>query len=87
MPYLIRPIRTEDAQREGDFIRGLSEESLYCRLMYALREPYPAFINRLVHVDYRRTMAFVAVAGTYHEQFIGVARYAADPPSQLANLR
>ena len=80
VPYRIRPIRTEDAQREGDFIRGLSEESRYSRLMYALREPSPAFINRLVHVDYRRTMAFVAVAGTtYDEQFIGVARYAADP--------
>ena len=62
VPYRIRPIRTEDAQREGDFTRGSSEESRYSRLMYALREPSPAFINRLVHVDYRRTMAFIAVA-------------------------
>jgi acetyltransferase len=80
VPYRIRPIRTEDAQLECAFIRGLSEESRYSRLMYSLSEPYPALIDRLVNVDYERTMAFVAVAGaTTNEQFIGIARYAADP--------
>ena len=80
IPYLLRPIRIEDAQREAEFIRGLSDESRHNRLMYALREPYPGLIDKLVHVDYRATMAFVAVVGTTpDEHFIGVARYAADP--------
>ena len=80
VPYRIRPIRTEDVQREAEFIRGLSEESRYSRLMYALREPSPAQIDKLVQVDYRGTMAFVAVVGMLSDEyFIGVARYAADP--------
>jgi len=77
--YRIRPIRADDLQRERDFIMGLSEESRYTRMMYAMREPSPALLDRFVHVDYHRDMAFVALFGEQdHEQIIGVARYSAD---------
>jgi acetyltransferase len=75
--YLIRPIGLGDAAKERDFICGLSEESRYQRLMYSVREPSTAFIEQMVHVDCRHSMAFVAVAGEGRaERIIGVARYA-----------
>lgn len=77
--YGIRPIQPDDGGRELHFIRGLSDTSRFNRLMYTLREPSSEFIHQLVHVDYRRTMALVAVVGEADEErIIGVARYAAD---------
>lgn len=77
--YRIRPIRPTDAQREREFICGLSAESRYNRLMYTLREPSPALIEQLVDVDYHARMAFLAVVGRgAAERIIGIARYAAD---------
>ena len=71
-----------DAGRERDFICGLSEASRYNRLMYAVREPSAEFIDRMVHLDYQHSMAFVAVFGAGDaEHIIGVARYAAAPGS------
>lgn len=80
VPYVIRPIRVDDAARERAFICGLSAASRYSRLMYAVREPSAAFIDQLVNVNYRRTMAYVAVVGEGdQESIIGVARYADSP--------
>jgi acetyltransferase len=77
--YRIRPIRPTDAERERAFICGLSEESRFNRLMYTLREPSTELIEQLVDVDYRSTMAFLAVVGRgADERIIGIARYAAD---------
>lgn len=74
--YLIRPISAADADRERGFICGLSEASRYSRLMHAVREPSAAFIDQMVRVDFRHSMAFVAVVEAAAENFIGVARYA-----------
>lgn len=75
--YILRPIRPDDAQRERQFICSLSPESRYRRLMYSVREPSAAFVEQMVTVDYRRTMAFVAAVGEGDEEsIIGVARYA-----------
>lgn len=80
VPYFIRPIRVDDAARERAFICGLSAASRYSRLMYAVREPSASFIDQMVRVNYRRTMAFVAVMGEGdQEKIIGVARYADSP--------
>ena len=79
IPYRIRPIQADDAERERDFIRALSPESRYQRFMHNLREPGDALIARLVQVDYLRTMALVAVAGDgAAERIIATAQYAAD---------
>jgi acetyltransferase len=81
--YRIRPIRPEDAARELAFLKGLSAQSRYNRLFCAISEPSPTLISTLVHVDYERSMAFVAVTGTGEsEEIVGVARYAADPGSR-----
>jgi acetyltransferase len=77
--YFIRPIVPEDLQRELAFARALSEESRYHRLMYVLHEPTEAQLAPLIHVDYERNMALVALYGPEREQqIIGVARYARD---------
>jgi acetyltransferase len=77
--YRIRPIRADDSARERAFIVGLSPESRYTRMMSAMCEPPAALVERLVHVDYQRTMAFVAVLGAGDvERIIGVARYCED---------
>lgn len=78
-PYLIRPIRADDAERERDFIRGLSAESRYNRFMYEVGEPSRELIEHFVHVDYRKHMALVAVTGDgTEERIVGVARYVVD---------
>ena len=78
--YHIRPIRSDDAERESAFIMSLSPESRFQRLMYTLREPSAEFVARLVNIDQHRDMALVAVHGEdAAEKIIGVARYAADP--------
>jgi len=81
--YRVRPIRPDDAQREREFIAGLSPQSRYQRFLHNLREPGDALIAQLVHVDGHRTMALVAVVGhgdddSDAERIVGVARYAAD---------
>lgn len=53
------------------------------RMMYSLRDPTETFVDRLVNVDYRTTMAFVAVIGEgADERIIGVSRYAMDGASR-----
>lgn len=77
--YEIRPIQPADAAREREFIARMSPASRYQRFMHSLAEPSSAFIDQLVNVDYRRTMALVGVVGSGDAQrIIGVARYAAD---------
>lgn len=73
--YVIRPIRPDDLEREYAFVRGLSEETLYNRLMYAVHEPADALLLPLVNIDYRRHMALTALMD---DRIVGVARYAID---------
>jgi acetyltransferase len=77
--YRVRPICRDDAQREREFIMGLSPESRFQRFMHAMREPSEQLVAHLVDIDAHSTMALVAVVGTPPtEHIIGVARYAAD---------
>ncbi len=75
----VRPIRTDDVERERAFIASLSEQSRYNRLMYALREPSSGFVRQLTTIDHRDTMAIVAYEpDDRSESFVAVARYARD---------
>jgi acetyltransferase len=77
--YRVRPICHDDAQREREFIMGLSPESRFQRFMHAMREPSEQLVAHLVDIDAHSTMALVAVVGAPQtECIIGVARYAAD---------
>lgn len=80
--YRIRPIRPDDLEHEFEFMRGLSDETRYNRLMYAVHEPTEALLKPFVNIDYDRHMALIALmrdAG--RDRMIGVARYVADAVS------
>lgn len=73
----IRPICHADADKEREFIRHLSPESMHYRFLGAVRELTPAELRQFCDVDGRHSMAFVAVieeAGG--PKIIGVSRYA-----------
>lgn len=77
-PVLIRPLRTEDREREEEFIRRLSPTARRYRFLGDFREPSPALIDQLMKVEFPGRVAFVALVhdnGKLRE--IGVSRFAA----------
>ena len=75
-PLLIRPIRSEDAESEQNFVRGLSAQAKQFRFMGMLNELSPTMLARFTQIDYGREMALVALTeegGKFVQQ--GVARY------------
>ena len=78
--YRIRPIQSDDRERDRAFIAGLSAQSRYGRMMELMREPSAGLLHHLVRVDYRREMALVAVAGEgADETIVAAARYGGNP--------
>lgn len=82
-PWLLRPIRPEDAELLQEFVRGLSEEARYMRFVSMLRELTPRMLARYTRIDYDRELALVATVqvanpehrGLMREQIIGFAHY------------
>ncbi|HUG58383.1 MAG TPA: GNAT family N-acetyltransferase [Candidimonas sp.] len=82
-PWLLRPIRPEDAEPLQEFVRGLSDESRYMRFVSMMRELTPRMLERYTRIDYDRELALVATVqvpnpehrGHPHEQIIGFAHY------------
>ncbi|SHH54715.1 bifunctional acetate--CoA ligase family protein/GNAT family N-acetyltransferase [Pollutimonas bauzanensis] len=82
-PWLLRPIRPEDAEPLQEFVRGLSDESRYMRFVSMLRELTPRMLARYTRIDYDRELALVATVqvpnpehrGHPREQIIGFAHY------------
>lgn len=82
-PWMMRPIRPEDAELLQEFIRGLSDEARYMRFVSMLRELTPRMLARYTHIDYDRELALVATVqvpnpqhrGHPREQIIGFAHY------------
>lgn len=77
-PLLIRPIKPQDEGMELDFLRGLSAQTRYQRLL-SPRKLLPGELHRLTHIDYRREMALAALLGASGQRrMAGVARYVLD---------
>src|SRR5690606_28757311 len=55
-PWLLRPIRPEDAQPLQEFVRGLSDESRYMRFVSMMRELTPRMLARYTRIDYDREL-------------------------------
>ena len=72
----IRPIRPEDAEEHGAFVRRLSPEDIRWRFFSQIRELPPQQIARMTQLDYDREMAFVAVRrhADGREELLGVSR-------------
>jgi len=71
----LRPIRPDDGEREEAFVRGLSRDTGYQRMLSAFKLT-PEFVERMTHIDYRCHMAFVVTAmKDGNEHFVGIGRY------------
>jgi acetyltransferase len=76
-PLLIRPLAARDRDWLQDFVRGLSPSARYQRFQNGIRELAPGLLAQLMDVDYRASMALVAVVSEQGQQrIIGEARYA-----------
>jgi acetyltransferase len=85
--YTIRAIRPGDFALEDEFIRSLSEESRYFRLMYTQKEPPVSFVERMVDIDGENAMALAGVVESAGAQrFIAVARYGRNPDGHSAEF-
>ena len=77
--FSLRPVRHDDGALEEAFVRGLSRESRYQRMLSGGFKVTPEWIESMTHIDYQRHMAF-AVTSVIDgvEQFVGVGRYVVD---------
>jgi acetyltransferase len=83
----VRPVRHDDGELEEAFVRALSFESRYQRMLSGGTKVTPEWIDSMTHIDYRRHMAFaVTTAISGAERFIGVGRYVADAVKSSAEV-
>ena len=73
----VRPVRHDDGPLEEAFVRGLSPETGYRRLLTAGVKITGDWIDSMTHIDYARHMAFAVIEGDL-ERFIAVGRYVID---------
>lgn len=83
--YLIRPIELDDRDRVIGLFNHLSSESRYLRFAHAISKLPDAFLDDILHLDYRTEMALVAIMKnqTGVEEIVGISRYVT-PPNELA---
>jgi len=84
---LVRPIRRDDGELEEAFVRGLSLNSRYQRMLSGGVKVTPEWIDSMTHIDYRRHMAFaITTAIDGAEAFVGVGRYVVDAVEPSADV-
>ena len=85
--FHLRPIRHDDGVLEEAFVRGLSLESRYQRMLSGGFKVTPEWIESMTHIDYHRHMAFaVTTVSGGAEQFVGVGRYVLDAATSSADV-
>ena len=72
-PVLIRPLVVEDAGLYPDFLGDVSREDLRLRFFAPIREVKPDLLDKLIHYDPARAMAFVAL-DERTKRLLGVVR-------------
>jgi RimJ/RimL family protein N-acetyltransferase len=82
---LIRPLKAEDAALYPDFLKDVTVADLRLRFFAAMREMSPAMIDRLVHYDPKRAMAFIAIEEKTGAM-LGVVRLHDDPNGDSAEF-
>jgi len=83
----VRPVRHDDNELEEAFVRALSLESRYQRMLSGGTKVTPEWIDSMTHIDYQHHMAFAlttVVDGV--EQFVGVGRYVVDSHKSTAEI-
>jgi acetyltransferase len=83
----VRPVRHDDGELEETFVRALSLESRYQRMLSGGTKVTPEWIDSMTHIDYHRHMAFaVTTVSDGIEQFVGVGRYVVDAVKSSAEV-
>ena len=83
----VRPIRHDDDALEEAFVRALSLESRYQRMLSGGTKVTPEWIESMTHIDYHRHMAFaVTTVSDGVEKFVGVGRYVVDALTLNADI-
>ena len=83
----VRPVRHDDGELEQAFVRALSVESKYQRMLSGGVKVTREWIDSMTHIDYRRHMAFAVIAKSDGvEQFAGVGRYVVDASNSSADI-
>lgn len=75
---LIRPLKPEDAALYPDFLAEVSADDLRLRFFVPMREVSHDLIDKLVHYDPARAMAFIAISES-SGRMLGVVRLHDDP--------
>jgi acetyltransferase len=85
--FFLRPVRHDDGALEEAFVRGLSRESRYQRMLSGGFKVTPEWIESMTHIDYHRHMAFAVISVIDDvEQFVGVGRYVVDATTLKADV-
>jgi RimJ/RimL family protein N-acetyltransferase len=82
---LLRPLKAEDAALYPDFLKDVTVADLRLRFFAAMREMSPAMIDRLVHYDPKRAMAFIVIEEKTGAM-LGVVRLHDDPSGDSAEF-
>jgi len=83
----VRPVRHDDSELEKAFVRALSLESRYQRMLSGGTKVTPEWIDSMTHIDYQHHMAFaVTTVNDGVEQFVGVGRYVVDSHKSTAEI-
>jgi len=82
---IIRPIRPSDAAAHEAFVRRLRPEDVRFRFFATVRALSPEQMARFTHVDYERSMAFIAVREATGET-VGVARLVSEDDPEVAEF-
>jgi acetyltransferase len=80
-----RRLMPEDAALYPDFLSAVTEEDLRLRFFAPMRQVSPALIDKLIHYDPARAMAFVAIEEATGRLF-GVVRLHDDPNGDSAEF-
>lgn len=81
--YQIRPIQADDRERIIELFNHLSPDSRYLRFAHAISKLPDDFLDDILHLDYKKEMALLAVVTSHigTEEIVGIARYVT-PPNQ-----
>jgi RimJ/RimL family protein N-acetyltransferase len=84
VPYLVRPIRSQDRRALLEAFGHLSEESRYARFLRPVKHLTDKDVSYFTEVDHRNHEALVALAPS--GELIGVARYIRVDQSESAEV-
>jgi acetyltransferase len=84
-PVFIRPLTAADAVLYSGFLREVTREDLRLRFFAPMREVSSQLIDKLIHYDPLRAMAFIAIEEK-SGRMLGVVRLHDDPSSKNAEF-